>query len=99
MVTITDIDLAGDVDYFIGGAGNPLRVVKGIYAPAIRFSHVLLDHEGEEVVSADEKLRDMGFLQSVRSIKDDDPFRYEKQMLTEWFHKEIEPMVSDYAKM
>ena len=98
-ITVTDIDLAGDVDYFIGGAGNPLRVVKEIYSPAISFSHVLLDHEGEEVVSAEEKLRDMGFMQTLRSVNDSDPFRYEKQMLTDWFQKEIEPIVKDYAKM
>ncbi|WP_372626369.1 DUF3016 domain-containing protein [Arsukibacterium sp.] len=98
-ITVTDIDLAGDVDYFIGGAGNPIRVIKEIHSPAIKFSHVLLDHEGEEVVSAEEKLRDMGFMQSVRSVNENDPFRYEKQMLTDWFQKEIEPTVNDYAKM
>jgi hypothetical protein len=98
-ITITDIDLAGEVDYFVGGAGNPLRIVKDIYSPAIKFTHVLLDYDGEEIVSANEKLRDMGFMQSIRSANDNDPFRYEKQMLTDWFQKEIEPVVDGFAKL
>lgn len=97
-ITVTDIDLAGDVDHFIGGAGNPLRVVKDIYSPAIKFSYVVRDQHGEEVVSADEKLRDMGFMQSLNSVNDSDEFRYEKQMLQDWFKKELQPKIEQYAQ-
>jgi hypothetical protein len=96
-LTVTDIDLAGDVDYFAGGAGNPLRIVKEIYSPAIRFSHVLRDKHGEEVLSAEEKLRDMGFMHSLRSTKVNEEFHYEKQMLQDWFSKELQPKVEQYA--
>lgn len=54
-VTITDIDLAGDVDYFAGNGGQALRIVKDLYSPAIRFSHVLRDQQGEEVLSGEER--------------------------------------------
>lgn len=94
-VTITNIDLAGDVDYFVGGAGNPLRVIKDIHSPAITFTHVLRDEHGDEVISAEEELRDMGFMQSVRSVNENDPFRYEKKMLEDWFNKELEPAVKE----
>jgi len=96
-VTVTDVDLAGDVDYFIGGAGNALRVVKDIYSPAIRFTHVLRDKHGEEVVSGEERLRDMGFMHSLRAANDNEEFRYEKQMLSNWFSKELQPKVEQYA--
>ena len=96
-VTVTDIDLAGDIDYFAGGAGNPLRIVKEIYSPAIKFSHVLRDKHGEEVISNEEKLRDMGFMHSLRSVGNTEEFRYEKQMLSSWFDKELMPKVEQYA--
>jgi opacity protein-like surface antigen len=96
-LTVTDIDLAGDVDYFIGGAGNALRIVKEIYSPAIRFTHTLRDKHGEEVLSAEEKLRDMGFMHSVRSTNVNEEFHYEQQMLQDWFNKELQPKVEQYA--
>lgn len=98
-VTVTDIDLAGDVDYFAGGAGNALRIVKDLYSPAIRFNHVLRDKHGEEVISGEEKLRDMGFMQQLRSVNSNEEFRYEKQMLQDWFTKELQPKVEQFAKM
>ncbi|MEO3679257.1 DUF3016 domain-containing protein [Rheinheimera fenheensis] len=97
-VTVTDIDLAGDVDYFIGGAGNAIRVIKDIYSPAIKFSQVLRDKHGEEVFSSDEKLRDMGFMQSLRTPNNNEEFRYEKQMLDDWFNKTLQPKVEQFAK-
>ena len=97
-VTVTDLDLAGDVDYFAGGAGNPLRVVKDIYSPAIKFSYVVRDKHGEEVASAEEKLRDMGFMQTLNSVSNSDEFRYERQMLQDWFSKELQPKVEQYAQ-
>ena len=97
-VTVTDLDLAGDVDYFAGGAGNPLRVVKDIYSPAIKFSYVVRDKHGEEVASAQEKLRDMGFMQTLNSVNNSDELRYERQMLEDWFSKELLPKVEQYAQ-
>lgn len=97
-VTVTDLDLAGDVDYFAGGAGNPLRVVKDIYSPAIKFSYVIRDKYGEEVASAEEKLRDMAFMQTLNSVNNSDELRYERQMLEDWFSKELLPKVEQYAQ-
>ena len=96
-VTVTDIDLAGEVDYFAGGAGNALRVVKDLYSPAIKFNYVLRDKHGEEVASGEEKLRDMGFMQSLRSNHSNEEFHYEKQMLDSWFNKALLPKVEQYS--
>lgn len=97
-VKVTDIDLAGDVDYFAGGAGNPLRVVKDIYSPMIKFSYMLRDKHGEEVASAEEKLRDMGFMHSVNSFNSQGEFHYEQKMLESWFNKSLMPKVEQYAQ-
>ncbi len=92
-VTVTDIDLAGDVDHFVAGGGNPIRVVKDIFSPAVRFSYTLNDATGHEVASGDERLRDMGFLQRTPSLSRNTEFEYEKRMLNEWFTKTLLPQV------
>lgn len=97
-ITVTDVDLAGDIDYFAGGAGNALRIVKDIHSPAIKFNYVLRDKHGEEVANGEEKLRDMGFMQQLRSVNDNEEFRYEKHMLQDWFKKELQPKVEQYAQ-
>ena len=92
-LTITDVDLAGDIDPFIAGAGREIRVVKDIYSPAMRFNYSLHDAHGEQVAGGEEKLRDMGFMHSLRTYNDNDEFRYEQQMLEDWFNKELMPKV------
>ena len=97
-VTVSDIDLAGDIDYFATGSGQALRIIKDIYSPMIKFSYVLRDKHGEEIAAGEEKLRDMGFMQSVSSLHNTDEFRYEQQMLQNWFKRELAPKVEQYAQ-
>lgn len=97
-VTVTDIDLAGEVDYFAGGAGNALRIVKDIYSPAINFTYVLRDKHGEEVSSAEEKLRDMSFMFSLRSTSMNEEFHHEQKMLQDWFSQQLQPKIEQYAQ-
>jgi hypothetical protein len=92
-VTVTDIDLAGEIDPFAGGAGQELRVVKDIYSPAIKFSHVLQDKYGEQILNQQEQLRDMSFMNSLRSYHSNEEFNYEKQMLLQWFSRDVLPKV------
>lgn len=96
-VTVTDIDLAGDVDYFAGPNGQALRIVKDIYSPAVRFSHSLRDNYGEEVLSGEEKLRDMAFLQRLSKTGTRAEFEHEQVMLQDWFNKTVQPAVTQHA--
>ncbi|MGI5309044.1 DUF3016 domain-containing protein [Rheinheimera sp. WS51] len=92
-ITVTDFDLAGDIDPFISGTGQELRIIKDIYSPAIQFSHTVINKHGEQIVNQEEKLRDMGFMQSLRGFRDNDEFRYEKQMIEQWFIRDLLPEV------
>lgn len=96
-VTVTDIDLAGDVDYFAGQSGQALRVVKDIHSPAIRFTHTLRDNYGEEVLSGEERLRDMGFMQRINQVGSRGEFEFEQKMLRDWFNKTVQPAVTQHA--
>ncbi|MDP4946430.1 MAG: DUF3016 domain-containing protein [Alishewanella sp.] len=94
-VTVTDIDLAGDVDYFAGPAGQALRIVKDIHSPAIRFTHQLLDASGQTVLSGEVKERDMGFLQRLGRANSRKEFEFEHKMLEDWFKKTVKPALND----
>lgn len=96
-VTVTDIDLAGDVDYFATSTGQPLRIIKDLYSPAVRFTHTLRDNFGEEVLSGEEKLRDLGFMQRISKVGTRSEFEYEQQMLDQWFSKTVQPAVTQHA--
>ena len=88
-LVVTDVDLAGDVRPTFGATTNDIRVVKDIYPPRLTFSYQVL--EGDKVIIAgNEKLRDMGFMQTV-GVANDKPLRYETKMLDEWLKKSVMP--------
>ncbi len=83
---ITDIDLAGDVRY---GGMDEIRVVKPIYFPRIKLSYSLSDNKGSVVSEEDDvELKDMGFMDKIKMGRDE-PFFYEKRLITEWFGEQI----------
>jgi hypothetical protein len=84
-VEVTDLDLAGHVNY---GAMNDFRVIKDIYIPRISFSYELLSAD-KSVLSEDSvKLKNLGFMiGSGGRYMHSDEFKYEKRMLDKWFNK------------
>jgi hypothetical protein len=84
-VRITDLDLAGDVDYFFEPYEQPMRVIKEIYFPSIEFSYELRDAQNQVIKSGSENIKDMDFLfTGIKSLKSD-PFYYEQQLIDNWF--------------
>ncbi|PXX40366.1 DUF3016 domain-containing protein [Undibacterium pigrum] len=87
-VTVTDVDLAGDVRPFFPTPMNEIRVIKDLYWPRMSFSFDLKDGQGKSVVSGNENLRDMNFLMHSNLAGRNNSFRYEEQMLRDWFKKQ-----------
>ncbi|MCE9679831.1 DUF3016 domain-containing protein [Shewanella sp. AS1] len=90
-MVVTDVDLAGDVRPTFGATPNDIRLVKDIYPPLIVFSYQVLE-EGKVIIAGDEKLRDMGFMQTI-GVVNDKPFRYETNMLDGWLKKTVAPQL------
>ena len=84
-ISITDVDLAGDVEYFFFRFPFGIRVMRDIYFPSIKFSYVLSDESGEVLKSGDTNIRDMGYLFSGNHFINNPPFDYEKRMIDDWF--------------
>lgn len=79
---INDVDLAGEVRF---QSTRQVRVVKILYFPRLNFSYELLDANDHKVKSGEVELKDMMFLDNLRSTLHSTSFGYEKYMLTEWF--------------
>lgn len=90
-LTVSDVDLAGDMQPTFGATVSELRIVKDLYPPRMTFSYRVL--EGDKVIMVgDEKLIDMNFLHRV-GISKDNMGEYESKMLADWLKKAVAPKV------
>jgi len=92
-IVVTDIDLAGDVNYMFTQSGQDIRVVKDIFFPRVNFSYELLDANKKVVLSDELKLKDMGFM-SRSNISRNQVLDYEKDMLERWFKDKLQPALA-----
>jgi hypothetical protein len=89
-LTITDVDLAGDVEYFFFRFPMRVRVMRDVHFPSIEFSYELRDAGGKVLKSGKENIKDMGYLFSERVYVKDPPFDYENRMIDNWFKKNFQ---------
>lgn len=86
-ITVTDLDLAGEVRPVFARRVGDVRVVKELYWPRITLSYTLKDEQGQTVASGKEELRDMNFMMRLGVPSGHTRFQYEEQMLKDWFRK------------
>ncbi|MCC5023997.1 MAG: DUF3016 domain-containing protein [Candidatus Synoicihabitans palmerolidicus] len=87
-IVITDVDMAGEFEPWRGSSAQDVRIVKDLYPPRIDLSFRLTNEAGTVISEGNRKLRDMGFMYTVRA-SDRDPLRYEKDLLARWLSKEL----------
>jgi hypothetical protein len=87
-ITVTNIDLAGDFEPWRGAQFDNLRIVRDIYPPRLNLEFRLTDGNGSIVRAGKRVLRDMAY-QSRLVRPPDDPMRYEKDLLRDWFRNEF----------
>lgn len=90
-MTITDIDLAGDVQYFFTRFPEGIRVVNNAFFPSIEFRYELLDQNNVVIVSGEENVKDIGFMFSGTTMVRNAPLGYEKRMINDWFRATFAP--------
>lgn len=88
-MTITDLDLAGEVK--LSGARTQhqdVRVVRDMYPAKIKFHYRLLDAGGNVIKEGNEKLQSRSMSASLRTGSGE-PLEMEKRMLIDWFKRSI----------
>lgn len=93
-VTVTNLDLAGEVDPIPSRMMDQIRVLKDLYYPKMTFDYQIHNAAGVAVLEGkDVTLKDMQYLSGTRSTQSSDSFYYERKMIREWFNKDILPNV------
>ncbi|HFB65382.1 MAG TPA: DUF3016 domain-containing protein [Aeromonadales bacterium] len=88
-ITVTDVDLAGYIDF---ENGHQLRIVRDVDLPRIKLKYQLVKGD-KSVGEAEANLKDMSFLRHINNkLNTTESFFYEKRLLSEWFKKTIEPL-------
>ncbi len=85
-VTVTDVDLAGEVNGMHFGLWRDIRVIKALYWPRMSFDYKLTDGTGQMLVSGHEDIKDMAFFDrgvQLRLTR----LSFEERMLRDWFKK------------
>lgn len=95
-LTFTNIDLAGRM-LPVRGSGQFRRYVEDFYPPRLWFHYKVVDAEGNELKSGEEKLVDFSFLRfASRSFaRRSDSLPYEKALLDEWWREEFVFSIED----
>ena len=86
-IEVLDIDLAGSVKPNFRRHSD-LRVLRNrADGPQMRLRYTL-ESQGQVVQSGDERLTNMSYMDRIGSYaSSNDPLRYEKQMIDDWFKK------------
>jgi Protein of unknown function (DUF3016) len=87
-ITVTDVDMAGEFESWRGPQACDVRLMLEVYVPRIRLEFRLTDGEGRVVRAGRRELTDPLYLTRA-GLSANDPLRYEKNLLLEWFHREF----------
>jgi len=85
-IDVTDVDLAGREDPRLRGI-NDIRILNGGVDWPRMSLHYVLTQDGKVLRSGDAKLSDMSYLSRLNRYTSNEPLRYEKLMMDEWFDK------------
>ncbi|NVK54482.1 MAG: DUF3016 domain-containing protein [Alteromonadaceae bacterium] len=92
-ITVTDVDLAGQVWPTFGTGAQDIRIIESMYIPRMTFSYQL--KHGEQVMkSAEVSLKEMSFMNNASRFRRNEPFAYEKFMIKRWFSQEFDNSVA-----
>jgi len=87
-ITVTNIDMAGDIEVWRNPRFCDLRTMKDVYPPRIDLTFRILGAEGREIRGGTRQLVDVNYLD--RSAPSGiDQLRYEKYLLADWLQREL----------
>ena len=84
-ITVTNIDMAGEIESWRGPGRCDLRIMKDVYPPRIDLQFRVL---GAEARAGTRRLRDSNYLTNAAPVTADH-LRYEKALLLDWLQKEL----------
>lgn len=87
-ITVTNIDMAGELETWRGPGRCDTRIVNDVYPPRIDLTFRLLGADGTGAREGRRELRDVNFL-SHAAPATADHLRHEKALLRDWLEREL----------
>lgn len=88
IITVTDVDMAGDFEPWRGSQMSDVRIVKDIYPPKVDLEFKLIGADGKVMKEGKRQLRDLAFMMKTDVLRDD-ALRYEKALLDDWLRADF----------
>ncbi|WP_298443754.1 DUF3016 domain-containing protein [uncultured Ferrimonas sp.] len=95
VITVTNLDLAGDVRPTFGATANDIRVVKSVYPPKMDFTYQLKDGNGKVVEQQQVKLNDLGFDSRSSLRYSNQALHFEMTMIDGWVNRKLVPSLAN----
>lgn len=87
-VSITDIDLAGGFEPWLGPQWSGVRFMRDVYPPRIDLTFTLTGADGKVIRQGSRQLRGLGYLHDQPADPgNSDPLRYDKGLLDRWIRR------------
>jgi hypothetical protein len=86
-IAVTDVDMAGDFEWWRGPRADHVRIVKDVYPPRISLGFRLVHASGNTLAEGRRELTDPAFLTSIEYRND--LLRHEKKLLDDWLAREF----------
>jgi hypothetical protein len=83
-VTVNNLDLAGEIEYFWNDFPEGIRVMRRVDFPRMELSYELRGADNKVLKSGNANLHDLGFQDDLSARLDSSPLRYEKSMVRNW---------------
>ena len=87
-IKVTDVDLAGEFEPWLGSQFDDIRIMRDVYAPRMELEFRLTGADGKVISEGKRKLRQLAYMMSSGSPSWD-PLRYDKEMLRDWMRREF----------
>jgi hypothetical protein len=93
-ITVTDVDLAGTIEYFHPSFPFGLRVMRRVDAPSMDLKFELRDASNKVLQSGEARLQDGSYNLRTAIPVDRSPLRYEKDMIRTWMRENFQRSAS-----
>jgi DUF3016 family protein len=87
-ITVTNIDMAGEIESWRGPGRCDLRLMTDVCPPRVDLQFRILGADGAELRAGTRRLRDSNYLTHAAPVTADQ-LRYEKALLLDWLQKEL----------
>jgi hypothetical protein len=88
LLSVSDVDLAGDFEPWRGPQGTDVRVVRDVYPPKVDLEFKLVGPDLKVLKEGKRQLRDLAFMSRL-SISNNDSLHYEKALIDDWLQNEF----------